>query len=417
MVERFVQKRIAFNDETSVGKLRVSTLVGLLDGHPYKDLVIKAFALEEDIMNEVIVIDHIDVVYKRVKLLNEHFERYSVLAYSKDISIAQNAKSVKDVRDEKPLIFNFSEYVEIDEVKEDLECFAIYDSKNTFFDEFDMAKYANRLHKDNIWQLADYNIQYFRKLAETEKRFNKYRSFRLVKNKEQLFLRGITSVDKYFEYGVDFTFVTSMLLLHKDMKINKGNNYSISSTAISESKLELIISEKTLKDGGEFGKVSSAMVVSTNDLGQGSLNFTKIIKVGGELYNGVYLFPESQQSTHNKLIISHSTGPNKALIKLNEVTVLLNDTDEFIKDLHDVKSIKTPDELRMRIFSRLSSPQSVFKNELTLKDIFKTPIENEIKSFSKLLEMCNKAEELDIDYDLKDKLRYIISEIILSTKK
>jgi hypothetical protein len=34
----------------------------------------------------------------------------------------------------------------------------------------------------------------------------------------------------------------------------------------------------------------------------------------------------------------------------------------------------------------------------------------------KLLEMCNKAEELDIDYDLKEKLRYIISDIILNKK-
>ena len=30
--------------------------------------------------------------------------------------------------------------------------------------------------------------------------------------------------------------------------------------------------------------------------------------------------------------------------------------------------------------------------------------------------MCNKAEELDIEYDLKDKLRYIISDIILYGK-
>ena len=30
--------------------------------------------------------------------------------------------------------------------------------------------------------------------------------------------------------------------------------------------------------------------------------------------------------------------------------------------------------------------------------------------------MCNKAEELDIEYDLKDKLRFIISVIILYGK-
>ena len=54
------------------------------------------------------------------------------------------------------------------------------------------------------------------------------------------------------------------------------------------------------------------------------------------------------------------------------------------------------------------------KNELREDHLhFKTKIDNDISHFSQLLQMCNKAEELDIDYDLKDKLRYLISDIIL----
>lgn len=47
---------------------------------------------------------------------------------------------------------------------------------------------------------------------------------------------------------------------------------------------------------------------------------------------------------------------------------------------------------------------------------FKPKISNDISNFAKLLDMCRKAEELEIDYDLKDKLRYIISDIILNKK-
>lgn len=109
--------------------------------------------------------------------------------------------------------------------------------------------------------------------------------------------------------------------------------------------------------------------------------------------------------------------PATVIANVNQVYELLNNTDDYINDLLTVKSIKTPDELRTRIINKLTSPRSAFKDIHDLRDIFKTRIDNEISSFAKLLAMCNKAEELDIDYDLKDKLRYIISDIILSNKK
>jgi hypothetical protein len=239
----------------------------------------------------------------------------------------------------------------------------------------------------------------------------------LVKHKEELFVRGITSTNQYFEYGVEFTFVVAMLMLHRDMTVHAGNNYSIATAAASESKLELIIADGVVKDAGEFGKVKSAMYITTNDLGQGSLNFTKIIKVGGKLSNGIYLFPKTEADKQNKVIISHSTGSAKTLENIKEVDDLLNNADDYIGDLKQTKTIKEPDTLRNMIHLKMISPRSPFKEIHALKDIFKKKIANEIKDFAKLLEMCNKAEELEIDYDLKDKLRYIISDIILSKKK
>ena len=415
MADRFIQKKISLHDEVSTGKLKVSTLFELLADHHYKDKIWEEYKIEQ-LKNNFIVIDHIDVIYRRIKFLNTHFRRFSVFAYNKDISIAESKKRIKDV-EEKALVLSLKEYVEVDEVKSNLECIAIYDSKNTFFDEYDMAKFANRLYKDNLSGLADYNINYFRTLAESDNKFRKYKSYRLVENKGELFLRGITSVNKYFEYGIDFTFVVSMLSLHKDMLTNKGNAYAISSAAISESKLEIIVSDKTLKDAGEFGKVNSAMVITTNDLGKGSLNYSKVIKVGGSLFNGVYIFPPSDEVQKTKLVLSHASTPSNVIAKLKEFNALLNNTDDFIKQLQDVKNIKSADELRQRILVKVSNPNSVFKDAHQLRDVFKQAITNEIESFAKLLEMCGKAEELEIDYDVKEKLRVIISDILLSTRK
>jgi len=101
---------------------------------------------------------------------------------------------------------------------------------------------------------------------------------------------------------------------------------------------------------------------------------------------------------------------------MGEVGKMLIDTDDFISELAEVKRIKISDELRAHIERKIIHPNSPFKDLHSLRDIFKPKISNEITGFMKLLEMCNKAEELDIDYDLKEKLRYIISDIILNKK-
>ena len=411
MEEKFVQRDIDLIKNDSIGKIKISKLWELMGDHPYKDQVYKKFKID-DIKDEFIIIDFIDVIFKKIKYYNDNYIRHSILAQTKDISISEEMIAI-DGRKEKSIVFHFEEYVVIDELKENLKTIAKYDSKNTYLDEFVMTKYANNLFKKGLSELAKINFQYFKDLANSSENYNKHRNYRLVKHKGINYLRGITSVNKYFEYGVDFTFVMSMLVFHDFMKKNKGIEYKITSASINESKLEIIVSEKSQKDAGSFGKVSTAIKVSTNDLGQGSLNFLNIINVGQVDKLGFYLFPKLNTIDNNRVIITHTTKPENVYEILKNLESVLNTSDNFIKDLKDTKTIKTPDELRMKIRAKIDNPRSSFKDIKKLSDIFKPKIENEISQFSKLLEMCKKAEELDIQFDLKDKLRYMISDILL----
>lgn len=411
MEDKFVQKALVLDAENSTGKMKVEKLCELISDHPYKSELYKVFDIE-NIKNEIISIDNIDTLFSRVDYFNKNYKRHNILAQSKDVNVFQSEKVI-DGKNEKLINFHFDEYVVIDELKKDLTTIAIYDSKNTFLDEFVMTKYANNLFKIGLADLARQNVEYFKELANSSDNYNKHKSYRLVENEGINYLRGITSISKYFEYGVDFTFVVSMLIFHDNMKKNKGTEYKIKSASLNESKLEIIVAEKFLKDAGLFGKVSIAAKVTTNDLGQGSLNFVNIINVGQVDSHGFYLFPKSSKFENPKLIISHTTKPENVFTNLLGVSNILNTSDNFIKELHEVKAIKAPDELRMKIQAKIDHPRSAFKEIKKLSDIFKTKIDNDISHFSQLLEMCNKAEELDIDYDLKDKLRYLISDIIL----
>lgn len=413
-MERFKQRKVVIDDEDNQGKIKISKLIDLLNEHPYKNEIIDTFNLSS-ISDEFIMIDGVDRVYKQIESINKNFKRLNITAFVNDVSISESVIPVHDLSNPLPLIFNFAEYVRNGTTEHDLNCYAIYDSKNTFFDGYEMSKFANHLYKIQLGELVSHNLQYFKNHLD-ESKSKHQNSYRLVESDGDLFLRGITSTNQYFEYGVDFAFVIVMIQLHKDMQKNKGNRYAITSAFLSESKLELIIIDKNLKDGGSFGQVSSALVVTTNDIGQGSLNFTKIIRVGARMDEGMYLYPKTENSRENKLIITHSTSQQKAFSKINKLDDLINETEDFISNLHDIKSINKPEELRQRIYNKLNNPRSALYEIKSLRDIFNKRINDELNDFVKLIEMCNKAEELDIEYDIKEKLRYLVSDIILSRK-
>lgn len=408
-MKAFIQKKVKIDPEKNSGRLKVGKLCTLLDQHPYKDKILKNFDIE-NIKNEFIFIDNIDDVFHKIKAINKDYKRFHILAYTKDINVFEDSFNGSE-EEEKKVFFQFDQYVEVDEVKSDLKACAIYNSKNTFFDEYDMTKYANSLYQNNLARLANLNLKFFKELAQSDSEYNKYRSYRLVQFENDLFLRGITS-EKYNEYGVDFAFAISMLILHNAMK-QKGTEYSIKEASLNESKLEMIITEKELKDAGAFGKVSAAIKVSTNDLGQGSLNFSSIINVGPSIHQSFPLFPKPTKFHSGKMIITHTVKPENVFETLKGIDEILETSDEFIKELEEVKSIKNPEELRFKILMKIENPRSSLKGIKELSDIFNRKIDNEISNFSKLLEMCNKSEKLDLQFELKDRLRYIISDTIL----
>lgn len=416
MIERFKQKQIHFDKENNKGRVKVSRLVALLEGHPYEDKIWKYFNIK-DIEDDYIVVGNIDQVCAVMEKIKKEFIPFNLKCYTKDISFSRGQEKIEGVPDQNPLIFNLSNFVNEDgEIAEKvLQAYAIYDSKSQFFETFSMAKYANMLFDKKLDALAEVNLNFFRGLS-AKSQFNKHQSYRVIENDGETFVRGITSLS-YKEYGVDFSFVTTMLMLHKYMRSKPGNNYRITYAALNESKLEVIVTSEGLKDAGDFGKISSAISIKTNDVGRGALSIEHIINVmvkGG----GFYLYPKDNKVKKKNISINHgNTSVSKAFEELSKLEDFYDYADVFVRELKEVKGIKTPDDLRKRILLRFAPTLSNLKPlEKQMISIFGKAIGNEIKDFVSLLEMCRKAEELDIDYDLKDRVRIEISDILLNNK-
>ncbi len=415
MSDRFIQKTMFLHDDDGNDRIKVSKLMRLIEHHPYRELVEKAFDTR-DIDNDFILIDHIATIFSKLSQLFKDFERFNIKASIKDIALEEENKDVEGITG-VPIKFLFEKYLDKEDNKlDDLEAFAIYDAKNAFLNQYDLTKYANRLYKDGHYEMARKNVEYFKALAQKSKTQDKQRSYRLVSHKGELFVRGITSVNQYNEYGVDFAFVVTMLLFHSIMKKRPGDSFAISSAAVSASKLELIVIDKNMKEAKGFGKVSSSTIISTNDLGNASFKFLNIVKVGIKDSRGFYVFPDNKNDYKNEVAITHNTKAENALLSVKAAELIIRSSEDFVEELELVKQITKPDELRIRIINKLESNNSPFRKISSVRDIFKPVIANSLENFAKLLEMCRKAEELEIDYDLKEKLRYIISDIILNKR-
>ncbi|WP_339700897.1 hypothetical protein [Algoriphagus aquimarinus] len=415
MKGRFNQIYYPFHNVENEGRLKISKLMTLLEGHDYYDQIYKFFKIGS-VKDEYIIIDNIDLLFEKISFVKSNFRVFNIKASIADISVDEVMRDVEGVNG-NPIEFTFDKYVdEIGENKKNLKAFAIHDAKNSFLDQYDMAKYANRLYRDKLPALAKYNIDYFKSLTKKDPMKNRPRSYRMLEHKSELFLRAITSVKQYNEYGYDFTFVVSMLIFHEVMKENIGNNYTISSAGLSASKLEIIVSEKKLIDAEEFGKISSTIMVTTNDLGSASLKFQNIVKIGVKDQRGFYLFPKNKVNYKNEISISHSFKIDKALEVLRADLYKLSSSNELLNSLKEIKKIKNPFDLKQRISLKIESPRSAFRNIKEVKDLFGANVNNDITNLASLLELCRKAEELDIDYDLKEKIRVIISEIILDRR-
>ncbi|SHE61338.1 hypothetical protein [Chryseobacterium vrystaatense] len=397
------------------GKLKISKLLELITDASYHQDIKKHFGLEEA-MNNYILIGNVDIAYDYVKYITEKFEYVNYYAFSKNVDtyIEQN-----ETTKENEMYFVIDEpFNNEGEVLSQIIAKAEYDSVNMFYKDRELSKHINYLKKNGFTRpLENLNKSWETEFSINEK-LNKRRNYRFVKESNNMYLRSITS-DQYNEYGVAFSFVVAMLALHKAMQNDKGLNFSITSLSLNESKIDIIVSANDSVYVEEIeSHISSSISIRNNDLGNKSLSFTQTLKIT-RLQNTereIYIFPKIKEDVTTKTSVSHGTSIGTVLTTIDSMSEVIYSTNEFVTTFKGFYKTKNYDELRAKIEERLVTNNSPFKNVRELKDLFKRSAVQSVDNLAKLLDMCGRAEVIDMDFDLKFKLRYLISNVLLYGK-
>lgn len=408
----FVQKTIKL-DMLGEGQNYVysNSLLDLINDDEVKEYIVEKYELEEEVKIEF---DKIDKLLPIVKKYVSRFKTHRIQAATNNVTT-----SFSDDAANKDVLFTIREGVIDGAEVDELDAIAIYDSVNMFYKPRRLSQYINFLKNDIrdprlLFAVNSSWDEYY------EEKKLKTRLYRILEDNldEGYYLKSINS-DNYKEYGVAETFVLTILELHRISKV-KSTSFYISSIALSESKIEIILHDSNKSHLKELGYIYPSISIRNEDQGNTSIGFYSSLefKLANVDDNGkIHFFPNKNvKDIETKKTLNHTVTVKTFVDSYESIQSFFHQVKDFKEDFYFLKKATTPDQLRAKIEEKIVSSNSPFRNIQKLKDLFTREKAGHINNLARLLHLCGKAEMIDMDYDLKFRLRYLISNVLLYGK-
>lgn len=361
-------------------------------------------------------IGKIDIAYKYVKkwinefeYQNAEFTGSQIQSYFISIPDDNLDGEIKD------MIFVIPEIVSDSGQKySNVNCRAIYSSKDQFYEDLKLATHVNFL-KNNCYNAQ---LEKLNNIWRGSKEYEKPRKYKLIKSKDNFWFVRSINAPGFKEYGTAFTFVYTILLLNEIQKRDTGIEFTIETLDLNESKISMTLSQGKGKDLEEVGLLKSSISMANNDLGTGSFKLSKNITLIPRVKNG-YSFsfdvPRKMNVNETRILVDHKTTIKTLNERFSNISDDFWSTDTFVKDYYSILKDKKPEGVRSSVEQKIiASP--ILNKENTLKSLFKPNQSGVIDNLAKLINLCGQADALDIDYDIKSKLREIIAEVLFTKK-
>lgn len=407
----FRTKHFSIANTKSIDAIYSNDLLSLIKDSELKEFIINKYNLDKNIKIEI---EKIDIIFEQIKLYTTHFE---LIRLNVDENKAKTVLELNKEKNASDYFFVIEEGVDDDGlIYENIKAAAIYDSLNLFYKNRSLTQYVKSLKKGNKKStlLDDLNNSWDNFFSNNPKDI-RTKKFRLLKNKGQYYLKSINT-DFYKEYGVAESFVFTVLELFKIKIIKKETEFLISSIYLSESKIDLIITLDKKIQLESYGFIKPSISIRNEDQGNTSLGVHSTLEFisNSTKNNKIYLYPKKDDDKirYNK-IINHTVNKESLASLFSSISELFDHIDNFKNDFSFYNKTTNYDELRHKIAERILTKNSVFKDVKELKDLFSKDKSGHIENLVSLLNICEKAELIDMDFDLKFKLRYLISNVLL----
>ena len=405
----FKAQRYFLNDVKSEDFIYTDDLLKLIKDEELRQFIINHYGLD---INLKVKIEKIEFLYNLIKSYSKRFDLIRLEVKESEVSCELKF----DKTSQKPIyIFHIKNGNEGEVCHEAIFAEAIYDSINLFYNSKSLSQYVKSFGKTPSKKrlLNDLNDSWSNYYKNNEKSI-KTKLFRILNHESNYYLKSINSAS-YKEYGIAESFVMAILELNKFKGLNPNVEFIISSVSISESKLDLIISQKKSIKLGTLGFLRSSISIRNEDQGNTSFGVYSTLEfypTSGDT-NKIYLYPNKDESSiKNSITSRHTVSSETFLNTFLNISTLFSLGEEMKNDFDFYKS-DNYDQLRSKIEQKLVTNNSPFKNIKKLKDLFSREKTGHIQNLETLLRICAASDAIEMDYDLKFKLRYLISNVLL----
>ncbi|PAW27944.1 hypothetical protein BKC07_16265 [Peribacillus simplex] len=304
--------------------------------------------------------------------------------------------------DKKELILRFKS----DFTEDEYNASGIYDFTYDFLnDVFSMGKFSRFCISNGHYDLLKENInELINKMPSIE------RQYRLLKNDDKWFLRGITSSNRYNNYDNHLALYLTFISLHRYAKQNK-TFFIVDEALLSDSELRIFFRQQDSIKISNIGNIYFGAYISNNEIREGTfsleLRYT-IVNEDGTSFSGI---------SDHVFNFTHATGVKKLKEKLS-----YSDKIKELKDitLEHMKTIKIANKLTENqlylIFNKIqSSNQKLAKaTKDKAKELKKDKVINNTMG---IIEAFDRLNDITTDIDERLYLERLYNEVIKELNK
>ncbi|WP_068984491.1 hypothetical protein [Lysinibacillus xylanilyticus] len=290
------------------------------------------------------------------------------------------------------------------DLEEDFNAIGIYDFTYDFLDDiFHMGKFSKYCISNSYRDLLKENIiQLFEKEPSLQKQY------RLIKNNEKWFLRGLTST-RYNNYDNHLAIYLTLIFLQKYCEKN-GTTFVVEKAFLTDSAINIFFNQENPITIDKIGDIYFGVYISNNEIKEGKfsleLRYT-IVNDKNQSFSGISDFVFN---------INHSTGVNTVkdkLINSNKINDLKLRTLDHMKNIKD--SELTQNQLYM-IFKKIQNSRQ--KLSTASRDSAKKLYDkNLVTNTLTIIEAFDKINQITTDVEEKIYLERIYNEIIIELGK
>ncbi|RZT92375.1 hypothetical protein EV201_2851 [Ancylomarina subtilis] len=382
--------------------IKVSDLVALIEDSEFKDQLFKLFDIES-IKNDTLCIPGLKKIVDSIITRDLEYEKVDVDCHISDVSCVEmiDKNTVK-------LRFYFPD------TDEYLEANTAYSSKRDYFEShYKLDRFANFCITQGHFDLLQENINYLNEKYQDSDSCTK--KFRLLRDKcDDYFVRGITSVKAYNDYNIRFSLFVSVIAIHNAMKRN-NYTFKITGCEYSESFIRLYFQKNSPTIIPEIGELNFVLEMSNDEIKREAFKFSGLFTI--ETFKKKTKVLLKPKNIKNKWIsIQHNFLPSTVTEQLEMLSdFIANAEKEMKEDILELDKIENPDYLRfflLRKIEKSNNPQLG-----TYKKAIKEKLDTKIGRISDLIILMGKIDEIVLDFDLKEYLRYLFYDVLRDKKK